>query len=1279
MRLGRNSYIRFTASMLLANKLLISQHPCDPLSYSISSVIKRTRSITRQSHYLDWLDTNKRPYLLVIASTDRTNTIAFVVMEPLGGEAEANLVRQNEPKPIPQNAIFLDLTSNEDGNLEESRSTMPKLTPIMGRVSRAKKGVPVHICDVCEPSKTFTRAEHLRRHQLSHEPAPYGCKYPGCEKIFHRQDLLARHTMRHEKDSDKVPAYRSYPDGPIPHPLEVDLTAPETQPPLQSSDGFSDSHTDSGYGSLAGFRSIPLDSAVIDTSISDRGSYAPFSDVPSFGHGRLEKFMREIAEEIAAGLPRSISTNLLPDLATILPELLTAFASRFGHMNTSKIDSRLMRLVYRYRFQISNSVISAFEKEDDNSLAMDQPLHSSSMALSEKMSFWKSKESYDNDGIGDFDYLPELQEYRNVMLNSPAYSWLMSAILKTLQFETAKGESIQQPILAVLKDTNEDAIEQIWRIYFVTFRTPRLSLDRLESVQALPQTIILVGKENNAFATTCGEYSRLVWPESGPQILNSFASVGQENIGNTYTCRLFDDSKVTVTILEEQDIMEVVVIGSIYSIAEVGEQLAWLTTALKLSHCFSEQLNITSNKPSWVKLADTLPMTASTPRNIVSCEDITTASFVLTSSLQDYIPTTCYMCDYKPSQGKCWSSLFGQLTLVKGYPVPRRVEPETGIEIPLPMIAALANAHKVKTFLGKFLIKGFSMALIPTRRCGEFIYWHVVSNGNGDHLEFTDHRVKQLLRQYPSVLTLGDLELSRHIVGWCANAKSNTGTPSANYSIRWSGLGPPTAGLALEKISIVGGMFITGGASMLVGKKDKAVQLRSRDDYTMRLKWVSKKFVVLYDVRDRRAWLVDGLSALLHLLRASLNYDLQDPFKSLFLYNPLDLKEAIGVEAGRDSAIQILTNPENIRIPLYAKPENTKDEITTDNAGVQTRILSRTKSNYCLKDRVDSLCDVLEQIMAYQTDMADQDGVGFKMRFTPRRHLEGFDFMDIATNEDPIRPRMINLRSSGTGWVDFTRALHTITLFGDGFGELIQPLASESSTQQFCNSCVGVSKGKDHLAVSVCNIREILQKRGSTNTVPWRLIDNIYWHSPEKSFEPCCSTLQSNTKHDRVQVLLPATFPKLWNGNLKSPPNLELAPMGAVIFGHSSRFPLRWGDRGDPEEGQLDQEPEMSESSINDSGIGSSLTSPVQGVSDSSSSRSFRSPLQGAIATLEGRVSEKEKPKDMRRLWKPLFGVRNSLRLYLKQLDGPLPNEAPGLQESKFRGLTPPWKKRKSQ
>lgn len=75
-----------------------------------------------------------------------------------------------------------------------------KRTPITGRVSRAKKGIPVHTCEECHPPKTFTRAEHLRRHKLSHQPPELNCRVPGCNKSFHRKDLLDRHQQRHEHD-----------------------------------------------------------------------------------------------------------------------------------------------------------------------------------------------------------------------------------------------------------------------------------------------------------------------------------------------------------------------------------------------------------------------------------------------------------------------------------------------------------------------------------------------------------------------------------------------------------------------------------------------------------------------------------------------------------------------------------------------------------------------------------------------------------------------------------------------------------------------------------------------------------------------------------------------------------------------------------------------------------------------------------------------------------------------------------------------------------------------
>ncbi|TLD28182.1 hypothetical protein PspLS_03232 [Pyricularia sp. CBS 133598] len=80
-----------------------------------------------------------------------------------------------------------------------------RLTPITGRISRARKGQPVHVCDICRPAKTFTRAEHLRRHQLGHGTPQFPCLVPGCDRAFHRADLLARHQQKHQ-EGDSAPA-----------------------------------------------------------------------------------------------------------------------------------------------------------------------------------------------------------------------------------------------------------------------------------------------------------------------------------------------------------------------------------------------------------------------------------------------------------------------------------------------------------------------------------------------------------------------------------------------------------------------------------------------------------------------------------------------------------------------------------------------------------------------------------------------------------------------------------------------------------------------------------------------------------------------------------------------------------------------------------------------------------------------------------------------------------------------------------------------------------------
>jgi uncharacterized Zn-finger protein len=84
-----------------------------------------------------------------------------------------------------------------------SKQMSPEMSSInysrTGRVSKVKKGLKVH---TCECGRSYTRAEHLRRHRKNHQVAPLVCDLPGCGKTFYRLDLLQRHQERHKKTKE---------------------------------------------------------------------------------------------------------------------------------------------------------------------------------------------------------------------------------------------------------------------------------------------------------------------------------------------------------------------------------------------------------------------------------------------------------------------------------------------------------------------------------------------------------------------------------------------------------------------------------------------------------------------------------------------------------------------------------------------------------------------------------------------------------------------------------------------------------------------------------------------------------------------------------------------------------------------------------------------------------------------------------------------------------------------------------------------------------------------
>lgn len=126
-----------------------------------------------------------------------------------------------------------------------------------------------------------------------------------------------------------------------------------------------------------------------------------------------------------------------------------------------------------------------------------------------------------------------------------------------------------------------------------------------------------------------------------------------------------------------------------------------------------------------------------------------------------------------------------------------------------------------------------------------------------------------------------------------------------------------------------------------VGKKDRASRTEF-GEYLSQLQFVAKKYVVLYDVENKRGWLVDEASALLHLVRASLRLSSIEDLMDDFIFSDYKLEEAPAGTQGRTAALAILKNNRNLSLRLYRKMGET------------------------FQDRVNTIYHLLEQALAHQ-------------------------------------------------------------------------------------------------------------------------------------------------------------------------------------------------------------------------------------------------------------------------------------------------------------------------
>ena len=179
-----------------------------------------------------------------------------------------------------------------------------------------------------------------------------------------------------------------------------------------------------------------------------------------------------------------------------------------------------------------------------------------------------------------------------------------------------------------------------------------------------------------------------------------------------------------------------------YSIAEIDQQLAWLGAALRSSPC---------------------------PADVVCCMPV--VGDVRSSGKQTMggSPKYSWHIDFivdemveesRSAPGKCWHRRFRNPVIVKGYPIPRRLEYGTGLEISLKAMATLAETRWLNHHNGYPFVKGFSVVPFPTRKTSEACIWHMIHNPTWDRVPYPGKGAMAL-----EDVSNFDLEGSRHILG----------------------------------------------------------------------------------------------------------------------------------------------------------------------------------------------------------------------------------------------------------------------------------------------------------------------------------------------------------------------------------------------------------------------------------------------------------------------------------------------------------------------------------
>ncbi|KAK2013402.1 hypothetical protein LZ32DRAFT_676155 [Colletotrichum eremochloae] len=386
---------------------------------------------------------------------------------------------------------------------------------------------------------------------------------------------------------------------------EVDELPPR---PLSSFSKQDAPFTDSGYAStikVDDLQQMGLEHAdTLSYDKKDVDSKTVYSGASTVAIDQAQRYITELSNIIHGRISGNTNFDDWRSLSERLSAIIKDFAIKLGLESSIQINRDIMYFVHKRSHEIAeklNSLVLSVDAPTEDADESEKT-NRDHMPLNDKMAMWISKatdmETSVNAselfvGVEDVEEAidaPELSKYNKTITESHSFKWLIENLRRELALKRDNDESTDHNHREILRSKIMGCLPSGGiskarppTTHYAAFRLPgwplldRANSDRCESEKLLDEAIVVTCCSGNAQAVSIVGYMEQTWPSTWEKILNLLQAVTRSAGGDVYTDTLHDKTQVSTFYEHGSLIMSLE--GPAHTIAECGEQLAWLRAA----------------------------------------------------------------------------------------------------------------------------------------------------------------------------------------------------------------------------------------------------------------------------------------------------------------------------------------------------------------------------------------------------------------------------------------------------------------------------------------------------------------------------------------------------------------------------------------------------------------------------------------------------------------------------------------------------------------------------